>query len=145
MTEQRTQRVNIDFSSNLFNEENMLNVFNKHPKKNLYISISIEQLWNLPKVLKCVQKNIIEREGGTFFSVFSKDFTWVYGDTSKGVPVGTPYYRGVAEILWDTFGGVTRQGVKIIEWNVGVFYKIPPTTEEAKIIDEKLKEKWIKV
>jgi nicotinamide phosphoribosyltransferase len=55
---------------------------------------------------------------------------------------GKPEYKGVIELLWDTFGGtINEQGYKVLDPHIGAIYGDSITLERAIEICERLKAK----
>lgn len=53
-----------------------------------------------------------------------------------------PSYKGVVELLWETFGGITNeQGFKVLDDHIGTIYGDSITIERANEICERLAEK----
>jgi hypothetical protein len=122
------------------NAQNLKEFIVSNPKTDLYITINQEQIWSLPKVLMDNYSLILRREGKFLISVNTEDISWVYGDSDCAV--GTPLYRGIMEILWDTFGGQEdKQGLRSLNWNVGIYFNIKPTDAQYQLINSKLRRK----
>ena len=53
-----------------------------------------------------------------------------------------PSYKGVIELLWETFGGtVNKQGYKVLDTHIGAIYGDSITPERARQIIKRLKSK----
>lgn len=63
-------------------------------------------------------------------------------DVTKSIDVNAPSYKGVVELLWDTFGGtINEQGYKVLDSHIGAIYGDSITPERAIQIAERLKAK----
>jgi len=56
--------------------------------------------------------------------------------------MASPSYKGVIELLWDTFGGhINSKGYKVLDPHIGAIYGDSITLERANIICERLEKK----
>lgn len=84
---------------------------------------------------------ILSREGKVVLRPDSGDpVKIIVGDPDA--PVGSPEYKGMAECLWDIFGGTeTEKGFKVLDSHIGCIYGDSITLERAKAILFGLAEK----
>ena len=98
----------------------------------------VSDTWDLWKVLTEIVPNlkdkILSREGKLVIRPDSGDpVKIIIGD--KDAPVGSPAYKGVVELLWDTFGGTqTDKGFNVLDSHVGAIYGDSITPERMEDI-----------
>lgn len=83
-------------------------------------------------------------EGKEGHSVFFRDGQRRIRDNGTGISreISEAEYKGVIELLWDTFGGtVTEKGYKLLDSHIGAIYGDSITMDRATQICERLKEK----
>ena len=80
-------------------------------------------LWNvLTNIVPSLKAEILGREGKLVIRPDSGDpVKIIVGDPAA--PVGSPAFRGVIELLWETFGGtVTDKGYRLLDSHIGAIY-----------------------
>lgn len=98
----------------------------------------VSDTWDLWKVLTVIvpslKDKILSRNGKLVIRPDSGDpVKIIVGD--KNAPKGSPAYKGVIELLWDTFGGtVTDKGFKVLDSHVGAIYGDSITPERLEAI-----------
>jgi nicotinamide phosphoribosyltransferase len=107
-------------------------------------------LWKvLTEYLPQLKDKIMAREGKAVFRPDSGDPADILcglnsrkDKTYSSEEVRSHAYKGVIELLWETFGGtVNEQGYKVLDAHVGAIYGDSITLERAEEICERLKEK----
>jgi nicotinamide phosphoribosyltransferase len=118
----------------------------------------VSDTWDLWKVcteyLPALKSEIMARDGKLVIRPDSGDpvdiicgeqiITRDYRDTveQEGLDKTLPKYKGVIELLWDTFGGTTNeQGFKVLDPHIGAIYGDSITMDRAIQICERLKAK----
>lgn len=89
-------------------------------------------LWNvLTNILPALRDRIMARAGKYVTRPDSGDpVKIICGD--PGAPDGTPAFKGVVQLLWETFGGtITGTGHKLLDSHVGAIYGDSITQERA--------------
>lgn len=105
----------------------------------------VSDTWDLWHVLDTIvpklKDRILARDGKLVIRPDSGDPVAILcGDSAE--PVGSPAYKGVIEMLWDTFGGeVNSKGYKALDSHIGAIYGDSITFERAQAICEALAEK----
>lgn len=105
----------------------------------------VSDTWDLWKVLTVIVPNlkdqILAREGKLVIRPDSGDPVKIICGDPEAVP-GTPAFKGVIELLWDTFGGTeTEKGYKVLDAHVGAIYGDSITVERLDQILYGLKQK----
>ena len=80
-------------------------------------------LWNvLTNIVPSLKAEILGREGKLVIRPDSGDpVKIIVGDPDA--PIGSPAFRGVIELLWETFGGtVTDKGYRLLDSHIGAIY-----------------------
>lgn len=99
-------------------------------------------LWRvLTKYLPELKEEVMSRDGRCVIRPDSGDpVKIICGDDSY--PEGSPQYKGVIQLLWETFGGTeTEMGYKQLDSHIGAIYGDSITPERAIQICEGLKAK----
>lgn len=110
----------------------------------------VSDTWDLWKVcteyLPKLKEEILARDGKLVIRpdsgdpvdiICGVDFAWHNGKQDY-----SPRYKGVVELLWDTFGGtINEKGYKVLDSHIGAIYGDSITIERAKEICERLKAK----
>lgn len=105
----------------------------------------VSDTWDLFGVLLNIlpprKAQIMARDGKLVIRPDSGDpVKIICGDPNAGA--GTPEFRGVAEILWDTFGGtINEKGYKVLDPHIGMIYGDSINYERAAAICEGLAAK----
>lgn len=105
----------------------------------------VSDTWDLWKVLTDflpkLKDMIMARDGKLVIRPDSGDPADILcGDLNE--PIGSPAYKGVIELLWDTFGGTeTPTGYKLLDEHIGAIYGDSITRERAIDIAERLMAK----
>ena len=109
----------------------------------------VSDTWDLWKVLTeylpALKEEILARDGKIVIRPDSGDPVDIICGGSynsiKDIP-NSPQYKGVIELLWDTFGGtVNDQGYKVLDPHIGAIYGDSITLERADNICQRLADK----
>lgn len=108
----------------------------------------VSDTWDLWKVLTeylpQLKKEILGRDGKLVIRPDSGDpVDIICGDHNEMFKTGeSAPYKGVIELLWDTFGGtVNKQGYKVLDSHIGAIYGDSINIERANEINARLKVK----
>ena len=135
-------------------------LLNQYPTGILSVVSDTWNLWDvLTKYLPELKQEILTRDGKLVIRPDSGDpvdiICGAYNTISSGdeqnldynypkydIEKDSPVYKGVIELLWDTFGGtINEQGYKVLDSHIGAIYGDSITTERAIAICERLKAK----
>lgn len=99
-------------------------------------------LWNvLTDVLPSLKDRIMNRDGKLVVRPDSGDPVDIVAG-NPNAPVGSPAYKGVIELLWETFGGTTTStGHKLLDSHIGCIYGDSITYDRAYQILSRLAAK----
>lgn len=106
---------------------------------------AVSDTWNLWKVLTEylpeLKEEVLARDGKLVIRPDSGDpIKIICGDDEY--PLGTPQNKGVIQLLWETFGGITNDlGYKELDSHIGAIYGDSITLQRARTICETLKNK----
>lgn len=107
----------------------------------------VSDTWDLWKVitefLPALKDKILAREGKLVIRPDSGDpVDIICGIYPAILNNGFPSQKGVIELLWDIFGGITNeQGYKVLDSHIGAIYGDSITLDRAEQICERLKSK----
>lgn len=115
-----------------------------HPTGILSIVSDTWDFWNvMTNILPACKDVIMARDGKVVVRPDSSPTTpqdIICGDP-KAVP-GSPQFKGVVELLWETFGGTTNNsGYKVLDPHVGNIYGDSITRDRAEEIADRLRRK----
>lgn len=129
-------------------------LMDKYPKGILSVVSDTWDLWKvLTEYLPTLKEHIMLREGKLVIRPDSGDpVDIICGINSRQAPhdfkllsgkdENAPEYKGVIELLWDTFGGkINEYGYKELDFHIGGIYGDSITLEKAEQICERLKAK----
>jgi len=108
----------------------------------------VSDTWDLWKVCTKyvveLKEEILTRNGKLVIRPDSGDPVDIICGTDGGkmIPTKRDEHKGVIELLWDVFGGITNElGYKVLDSHIGAIYGDSITLERAKEICERLKAK----
>lgn len=117
-----------------------------YPKGVLSIVSDTWDLWNvLTNIIPSLKNNILAREGKLVIRPDSGNPQDILcGD--RNAEIGSPQYKGVIQLLWETFGGeVNSKGYKVLNPQIGAIYGDAITIERCESICEQLKAQGFSV
>ncbi len=127
-------------------KENELETFKRllevYPKGILSVVSDTWDLWKvLVDYLPHLKENILNRDGKLVIRPDSGNpADIICGDSHA--KAGSPQYKGVVELLWETFGGsVNAQAYKVLDSHIGTIYGDSITPKIAEDICQRLAEK----
>lgn len=105
----------------------------------------VSDTWDLWKVLTeylpALKENVLARDGKCVIRPDSGDPVKIICG-NEDVEFGSPEYKGVIELLWETFGGTINElGYRELDSHIGAIYGDSITTDRAIAICEGLKAK----
>lgn len=122
--------------------ETFLRLIDLYPAGILSVVSDTWDLWKvLTDIVPSLKTEIMEREGKLVIRPDSGDPVKIICGDPDAV-AGTPAYKGVIELLWDTFGGTeTDKGYRVLDSHVGAIYGDSITLERLNEILFLLKQK----
>jgi nicotinamide phosphoribosyltransferase len=126
----------------LSEQETFDRLLNLYPSGIVSVVSDTWDLWGvLLEIVPSLKDQIMSRDGKLVIRPDSGDpVKIICGDPNAGA--GTPEFRGVCEILWDTFGGtVNEKGFKVLDPHIGMIYGDSINFERAEAICKALAAK----
>ncbi len=105
----------------------------------------VSDTWDLWEVLTthlpALKSEIVARDGKLVIRPDSGDPVYILTGDPAAIP-GSPAFKGVVELLWETFGGtLTSTGHKQLDSHIGTIYGDAITYERGKAICDRLSAK----
>ena len=127
-------------------EDSELETFNRlldlYPSGIVSVVSDTWDLWHvLTHIIPQIKNRVIARPGKLVIRPDSGNPADIVCGDPNAEP-GSPAFKGVIELLWDTFGGtVTSTGHRLLDQHIGCIYGDSITYERAKEITDRLAEK----